>query len=429
MMKSKRGIFALLCALVVALAVAACGSDNKDSGSSSTSGNASGSTLSDSTIKAALEFTGGKAGKADASLEPVTIGYVNQEAGTPAFPEYGITTQTAVDFVNNELGGIGGHPLKVEKCVIQTEEDGQKCASQFVNGGKVSMGILGLAVVGNKSFYDTVGGKFPVVVDVAATGPDATTPKVYTLDGGGIGVLNAMNVAVKNTGAKTAAILTTDNPAGKNTALQIQAPGLKALGIKPTVVLFKDTATTPEFAAAITNANAKNVDAILFSPSAPSQCVQLSQALKQLGVTTPVVTNVFCAADEVIEGVGSGLNGWVFASFGWNPRVPGNAQSDAFVNVMKAAGKSKETNSGYTFKSFADVMALTKLANEVGFDNISGDAMNKAILGFKGPAFMIEGELACGTNKTLISVCGNTGANSSYQDDAWKSDGTVVVGG
>src|SRR5881227_3720659 len=69
----------------------------------------------------ALQYTGGKAAKADATLKPVIVGYVNQEGGVTAFPEATAGTEAAVKYVNAELGGVGGHPLQLKKCLVQAE--------------------------------------------------------------------------------------------------------------------------------------------------------------------------------------------------------------------------------------------------------------------------------------------------------------------
>src|SRR5262245_31231256 len=99
----------------LAVTLSACG------GSSSSGG---GTTEAESTEPAAetvdntyaLKYTGGKEGKADSSLPPVTIGYINQEGGVPSFPEATQGMEAAVDYVNEELGGIEGHPLALKKC-------------------------------------------------------------------------------------------------------------------------------------------------------------------------------------------------------------------------------------------------------------------------------------------------------------------------
>jgi branched-chain amino acid transport system substrate-binding protein len=402
-------------------------SENTEAGSETSNSGSGGSEVSKATIQTALKFTGGKEGPADQSLPPVKIGYVNQEGTTPSFTEYGEVTTASVNFVNEHLGGIDGHPIELVKCVLQSEEDGQKCAGELRNSGEISVAILGLAVVGNQSFYNTVDGEFPVLVDVSATGPDSTTEDVFSLDGGGGAVLNAQAEAVNALNAKEVALLTANNPAGKQTALTTQKPRMEELGIKPTVVLFEDTASAPEFATAISNSSAANAGAIAFNPSSNAQCNLLYDGLKQLGVSTPVVTNVFCAADEVVSHVGEGLNGWEFSSFGWNPRVPGNPQAEAYANVMEAEGKSELVNAGYTFKAFADVLAVDQLAQSVGVENLSGETMEKAIREWPGPAYMIPGEMKCGWNPETVSVCGNSAENSTFENGQWKDLGPVEL--
>jgi ABC-type branched-subunit amino acid transport system substrate-binding protein len=240
-------------------------------------------------------------------------------------------------------------------------------------------------------------------------------------------VLNAEASAAKATGAKTVALLTTNNPAGKNTALTVQSPRMKQLGMTPKIVLFPDTATTPDFATALTSSGAGSAGAIVFNPSSAGQCNELYDAIHQLGIHTPVVTNVFCAADSVVQHLGAGMNGWAFASFGWNPRVSGNPQSDAYVNVMTAAGQPSLINAGYTFKAFGDVLALTKLANQVGYAKLSGATMTAAIKGWRGPGWMLAGPLYCGANKVTIGVCGSTGRNSVFKNNTWMDQGPITL--
>ena len=61
-----------------------------------------------------------------------------------------------------------------------------------------------------------------------------------------------------------------------------------------------------DFATALTNSGGNTAGALAFNPSANAQCNQLYDALKSLGAKTPVITNVFCAADQVLSYTGSG---------------------------------------------------------------------------------------------------------------------------
>src|SRR3954464_958338 len=133
--------------------LAACGSSSKKSNSSApVAGNTATTAAASATAADAnafgLKYTGGTAGKADPTKSKVFIGYVNEEGGVPAFPEATAGIDAAVQYINNELGGVQGHPLEVKKCLVQTEEDGQKCGTQMANDNDVKVVMTGTLVVG-----------------------------------------------------------------------------------------------------------------------------------------------------------------------------------------------------------------------------------------------------------------------------------------
>ena len=87
------------------------------------------------------DFAGyvGGSGAADASLSPVKIGYFNQQGGAIEVTHTNIDgINAAVKYVNEEAGGIGGHPLEVVTCyVANTEEEGQQCGQKFANDDSI----------------------------------------------------------------------------------------------------------------------------------------------------------------------------------------------------------------------------------------------------------------------------------------------------
>src|SRR5947209_9465823 len=82
-----------------------------------------------------VQFVGGKPGKANPKLKPVVIGWVNLQGGQVQIgPNATPAAEIAVKLVNDSLGGIGGHPLKLKECFIRnTEEEGTKCGQQMAN--------------------------------------------------------------------------------------------------------------------------------------------------------------------------------------------------------------------------------------------------------------------------------------------------------
>src|SRR5947209_11847400 len=115
MRRHRRTLGLLATATVTATLVAACGSSTKKTANSAASTATTVAAASDFGLK----YTGGVAGKADPSKTPITVGYVNEEGAVPAFPEATSGIEAAVKYINTELGGVGGHPIVLEKCLIQ----------------------------------------------------------------------------------------------------------------------------------------------------------------------------------------------------------------------------------------------------------------------------------------------------------------------
>jgi branched-chain amino acid transport system substrate-binding protein len=418
---------------VLALAITSCGSDSgSESGAAkSNSGVAAKATpagedkITQATIDFGVKFTGGTAAKADESLAPVVIGYSNQQGGTTSFAEYDHSTGASVKFINEHLGGIDGHPLKLDKCVIQTEEDGQKCAAQFI-ASKVPVVNASLAVVGNKSMYETLGGKIPVIVSQGSNPADPGASHVYELDGGAYAVITAMAVDIQKMGAKKVAMLAADNPSGRNIVDNLIAPPLKEAGIDLKPVYTSPTATTPDFVSAAQAAGAATADVIVSIPISPGQCVQTYDAFKQLGLLKkPIISTISsCTGDPVVERTGGGPEGWHLFGQGLTARVV-NEETSVYRNVMTAYGEEEFMFTQQTFKSLNDLMTIAKFGNELGFDGITPAAVEEKLLAFAGPAYMVPGAIKCGHHPipTLQAVCGDSAAGVTFKDGKWQSLG------
>ena len=164
-----RTALALLCGM--ALTVAACGSDEASSPASSaapadttaaTTAATTAETTADTTAttegsgdSGISDETGGKgAAKFAADLaaagekplkaegDPIVIGFQNPE-GDPngSFPEFSLAAEATVEYINNELGGLGadiangkpGRPIQLEVCKMAiAPDDSQRCANELV---------------------------------------------------------------------------------------------------------------------------------------------------------------------------------------------------------------------------------------------------------------------------------------------------------
>ena len=99
------------------------------------------------------------------TASPVTIGWVNQQGG-PADVGPGATkgTELAVKYVNEELGGIGGHPLRIESCSRRRPRSrARSCGQKMANDDEVGVVSVGAVAVGSQSLVAAIGGEKPMV--------------------------------------------------------------------------------------------------------------------------------------------------------------------------------------------------------------------------------------------------------------------------
>ena len=126
-------------------------------------------------------YVGGK-GKAKANLSPVTIGYINGQGGPPNlnFPQGTHVIEAGVKMVNAELGGVHGHPLKLNECFwAQAEEEGVRCGQQMVNDTATKAILFGFVTIGNQSIYATVKGTKPIVAGSPRTRPTRRRRRLF----------------------------------------------------------------------------------------------------------------------------------------------------------------------------------------------------------------------------------------------------------
>src|SRR5262245_31184128 len=84
----------------------------------------------------ALALTGCGSGDSGSSggKEPLVIGYLSSENDPAAdYPEGRVAAEAAVKYINEELGGLDGHPLKLKTCIVTSApEPSQACANEMV---------------------------------------------------------------------------------------------------------------------------------------------------------------------------------------------------------------------------------------------------------------------------------------------------------
>lgn len=385
----------------------------------------------------ALTYTGGTAGTADESLAPIKIGYINQEGGVPAFPEATAGIEAAVEYVNEELGGADGHPVVLETCVVQAEEDGQRCATQMLNDPDVAFVMTGVLVVGNQSIYDVLAGQKPVIIGFPGQIPDFVAEDAYALTPGAVGVVKGMGIFVGENldGVDKVAIVHSDNTAGKTGAESLLKPALESFGITDvTLVPVADTATAPDLASAIQAAGVEEAD--VFMPLVTVQgCIATYDALESLGISPTVVTTGICYGTPMTQHLEDlGLDdqvpdGWYFGDLGYSYFIPED-ESGMTTYLAKVAeyGPEGVEYTGFAGPLFANLLTSVRFVNEVGGDNVTPDSIRGAVQGFTGPMMLVAGPIQCGFSPAFKTLCGKEMGVQQYVDGEWKAVADAING-
>ena len=460
-------VVGVLCGLV--LVGAACGSSSKSStGAASTAAGATtASTAGSITTAAAAGATtaaaassaapatsavsAAPAGKATGT--PITIGVQNLE-GDPngSFPEYSLAIQAAADYINAELGGLNGHPIKINLCKSVVSPDASQACANQLSAAKVDLAISTINFFGNH-FSIFKGSNIPVIVGTPITIGDFTSPGVYSIGAGG-GCL----------GVHTGLIKFTTQNLPKITGKPVNKVGVPWANTPPGVVCYNDleakpldvlngkvkgtsplagsepsltylgvpvAPATPDITPQATEVLNFKPDAIVFSGQG-ADCWNLVQGLGRLGWTPsaiPMVLSGACidftamkAAGDLAKGIYlTGTQNSVLAPLAG---LSGQQLADATTYQKKAAQYGLSADNlfkGFAAQGFSTIMTMWQVAKTISGD-VTGDSISKALAATDGSKPTFGGSpLDCShAPKPYVAVC-----SSAINVSQW--DGTKLV--
>jgi branched-chain amino acid transport system substrate-binding protein len=312
-MKHRVGLIAL--AAVAILIAAGCGSSSSSS-SSSSSAAGTGSSSTTTTTPASTSSGAGSA-PAPASLgtphkaagSPYVFGVINLEAGPITFPEVRQAEQAGVDYVNNYLNGINGHPIQLASCVA----DGQpatsaNCANQILAKhpllilGAADIGDVGSFTVWNRNGLPYIGG--PPFTPVESNAKNAAIFISLTVADNAAAIEYAKNTYH----VKKASVIYVDDTQGKYTGDIIQNEmrnagfSVKAIPVSP---------TQADMSSAAASAISSGPD--LVYDETPSQCPAVLKALKSVGYSGHIGGIDPCTSPPALASAGTAANGLIFA--------------------------------------------------------------------------------------------------------------------
>ena len=333
-----------------------------------------------------LTYVDGKAGKANPSLPPVTVGWVNQQGGQQVIGALATNgAQLAVKYINDQAGGIDGHPLVLSTCFITSaEEEGTTCAQKFLANKSISVIDVGAVAIGIQSLYSTLGTSKPVITGVSVTPVDSTKANAVILFGDVTHVLGPFGTyASQVLHAKTAALVYPDIAGITDGAAAISA-SLKAAGVKVKSVAYDPNET--DLIGPLTSAGASSADLVIPYTEAGG-CVDLAKGLKQLGITDAkkILSAPLCLNSQVAQGLGGDFPIWTYAiasSLYGDPTDPG---MPPYMKITAQYGQTANAPDPWNIVSFGQMLTTARFLNQLGYSGITPSAVLAKAKAFTGP--------------------------------------------
>jgi branched-chain amino acid transport system substrate-binding protein len=402
----------IVAALLAAGTIAACGDDDESAAPSASSTQSStpsaekdvGTTDVGAGVTDYVKYVGGKAGAADDSLKPITIGFVNQQGGAnDVGPGATEGAKLAAQYVNKYAGGIDGHPVRLHTCFISTaEEQGQQCGQKMANDKEVDVVGVGAVAIGAQPLNASIGGEKPMVWGVSVNQVDTKNKNGYILFGDSFHILAPWGTFGRDVlKAKSAAVVYPQVP-GIIEGANAMVKGLQAAGITVKRVGYEPNAT--DLVGPLAAAGAQSADMIVPQSDAKG-CINLAKALEQSGVKAPVVSNPLCLNPLVAKALGGDVPKWYYGIASSLTADPTDPAAKAIVAAMTKLGAGKLAPDPWVPTTMGTVFSIIRFMNAVGADKLTPQAIADQARKFTGPQAFGAPTLKCDKYPDSPAVC------------------------
>ena len=270
------------------LVVAGCGDDGDTaSDATETEAEASGAPATTAAGGDAGGSTTTVAGQAaDDSMEPVLFGFHNLEGGAVSLPEIRLGFEAGITYVNEELGGINGHPIEIESCNVDvTPESSVNCANQFVEAG-VDVAVQGVDVAADAALpVLREAGIAEIALAAFTSGVNSSPGDAFVTLASTEEFLAADMMAMRELGTTHVAVVTLDLPANHQYETTVTGPIIEQLGMEGSFFYFQAQTDWTSFAAVIL---ASGVDGISFPAPQEGDILAAVPALRDAGFEGPI---------------------------------------------------------------------------------------------------------------------------------------------
>jgi len=320
----------------MAIAAAGCGSSGGSGGATGSSSSA-----------AASKLTG----------SPISIFFINAQGSATgtSYPAETVAAKAAIQYINNDLGGVAGHPLKLTTCFTdETPAKTTDCANRAVTANPTA---ITLGILADDNDLITVTGKtdIPIVSNSAYTHQTlAAKDKAFIINSGGQAAALGNSLMMAKNGVKKAAVVYVNVPAVSGGIYPQAAAGLKKGGVA--VQGFPVAYPSPDLTPTIEAVRSGKNDALMLIAD-PTTCAAAFRAMTTLGLNIPIYTPIECQNAENSRTV-TALPQKVYIQQTFVPLDSNDPDAVAYTRAMKSYGGKNDINSGFAVNGFQSIMAV-----------------------------------------------------------------------
>jgi branched-chain amino acid transport system substrate-binding protein len=348
------GAPAVLAAATLIGAVACSSSSSTvSSGSSSSTGSSSSSSSAGTTASTAglSAYLPGKA----ATGTPVKVGLINNEGSSPqSEPSVGDAAVAAADYANAELGGIGGHPIKVYRCGENEDTaSATACANEMVQDN-VAVVVIGSTSIGAVMVPIITKAGIPYVSVTGSAPQELTTPGTFMWSGGYEATLTGFAKYAAQHGYKKVTAFVVNVPSAIAGAQQLGEPLFKAQGVALTIEGVPSG--VPDATSQVTAGLSGNPAAALIIAD-EGTCTSVLKALNVVNPSLPAMGITSCLTTSATQALGSAMNG--VKIFGASAPQADDAEAKLYQYVMAKYAPSANAT-GYTVTGYQSMLGLIR---------------------------------------------------------------------
>ncbi|EME18533.1 ABC transporter substrate-binding protein [Rhodococcus triatomae] len=358
----------------------------------------------------------------------MVLGLINAEQGSLTYPDVSIGARAAVRQVN-ENGGIGGRPLQLEVCPTNgTAESTIACAQKMVSQRAVAV-LEGYDPTSEAKLATLAEAGIPIfgtntIVRSVDVSPDVTLTSVpWSLS------FPAALKALSERGAKNLVVIGAD-PGPQMLEILEKNVGAAAQALGMTASLTAYNPGSPNFAAAVSAAQAKGADSIYLSGN-EAACTNGVRNARSLGFDGSIfVVNCTDYASELGETAKGVVALAALVPPSAEPTAPDRTKEDiaTYRAAMDSDGADGDADS-FAIYGFSSVMTVSDVLRSVD-GPITAQTASPAVKAFKGDVFLGQAGVdctqrpvpnggSCGTEMARLEANGNGGfdmMSSSFFD-------------